>query len=246
MTVNGVKLLQLTHSLKLAREEQIVFIFNGSVSRIMCTPENLEELAIGFLISEGVVKNVKNARDLKNTRDAGNRIKVYAEGDVVVAEYDGEPVSFKMHSSGCAGIYIDDKELPSVEASERWTVEEIEEMLHLLETVEYRTTRGYHSAFIIGKDGVLARGIDVGRHNAVDKAIGAAFLKDVDFSRTYLLISGRISKGIALKCVRAGIPLVASKAAILDSAVEICKRSGLSAVSFASGVAVAGKAVEGI
>ena len=229
-----MKLLPLTRSLKLAREEQIVFIFNGSVSRIMCTPENLEELAIGFLISEGVVKN------------ASNGIRVYAEGDVVVAEYDGEPVSFKMHSSGCAGIYTDDADLPSVKASERWSIQEIEGMLHLLETAEYRETRGYHSAFVIGKEGVVARGIDVGRHNAVDKAIGAAYLKKTDFSRTYLLLSGRISKGIALKCVRAGIPLVASKAAILDSAIEVCKRSGLSAVSFASGVAVAGEGFKGI
>lgn len=225
-----VKILPLTHSLKLAREEQIVFIFNGSVSRIMCTPENLEELAIGFLISEGVVD--------------GDSIRVYAEGDVVVAEYDGEPVSFKMHSSGCAGIYTDDSDLPVVESRERWSIQEIEGMLHLLETAEYRTTRGYHSAFVISKEGVVARGIDVGRHNAVDKAIGAAYLKNTDFSRTYLLISGRISKGIALKCVRAGIPLVASKAAILDSAVEVCRRSNLSAVSFASGVVVAGGAVE--
>lgn len=227
----SVKIVPLTCSLKLAREEQIVFIFNGSVSRIMCTPENLEELAIGFLISEGVAKD---------------GIKVYAEGDVVVAEYDGEPVSFKMHSSGCAGIYTDDSDLPAVKSCEKWSMEEIEGMLHLLETAEYRTTRGYHSAFVIGKKGVIARGIDVGRHNAVDKAIGAAYLKNTDFSRTYLLLSGRISKGIALKCVRAGIPLVASKAAILDSAVEVCKRSGLSAVSFASGVAVAGEALSSI
>jgi len=229
-----VKIIPLTHSLKLAREEQIVFIFNGSVSRIMCTPENLEELAIGFLISEGIVKNVGNAK---------NSIRVYAEGDVVVAEYDGEPVSFKMHSSGCAGIYTDDSDLPSVKPSERWSIDEIESMLHLLETAEYRKTRGYHSAFIIGKDGVVAKGIDVGRHNAVDKAIGTAFLKNADFSKTYLLISGRISKGIALKCVRTGIPLVASKAAILDSAVDVCRKSGLSAVSFASGIAVVGGAI---
>ena len=84
---------------------------------------------------------------------------------------------------------------------------------------------------------------DVGRHNAVDKAIGSALLKGVDFSKVFLLLSGRISRGMVMKCARVGIPLIASKAAILDSAIDVCEKSGVAAVSFATNIAIEGEAL---
>ena len=69
-------------------------------------------------------------------------------------------------------------------------------------------------------------------------------MKGIDLSRTFLLLSGRISRGIAMKCVRSGIPLVVSKAAILDSAIKVCEKSGLAAVSFATNVVVKGEAID--
>jgi len=95
----------------------------------------------------------------------------------------------------------------------------------------------------VGKDGVVSRMYDVGRHNAVDKAIGSALLKGAELSKTFLLLSGRISRGMAMKCARVGIPLIASKAAILDSAIEVCEKSGIAAVSFATNIAVEGEAL---
>ena len=65
----------------------------------------------------------------------------------------------------------------------------------------------------------------------------------VDFSRVFLLVSGRISQGMVAKCVRCRIPLLVSKAAILDSAIDKCFETGLSAVSFATGIAVKGEAL---
>ena len=69
-------------------------------------------------------------------------------------------------------------------------------------------------------------------------------MRGIDLSRTFLLLSGRISRGIAMKCVRSGIPLVVSKAAILDSAIKVCEKSGLAAVSFATKVVVKGEAID--
>ncbi|MFN3383448.1 MAG: formate dehydrogenase accessory sulfurtransferase FdhD, partial [Archaeoglobaceae archaeon] len=84
---------------------------------------------------------------------------------------------------------------------------------------------------------------DVGRHNAVDKAIGLALLNKANLQESFLVVSGRISLGIAMKCANAGIPLIVSKAAIFDSAIDFCERTGLSAVSFATNIAI-GNAIE--
>jgi len=64
-----------------------------------------------------------------------------------------------------------------------------------------------------------------------------------DFSRFFLLISSRVTFDVALKCYKAKIPLIVTKKAVTDLAVEVCKKAGISLVSFGSGVVV-GDAVE--
>ena len=88
---------------------------------------------------------------------------------------------------------------------------------------------------------VVAPGVKPYRR--IDKTIGMAIGKDINFGRVFLLVSGRISEGMVAKCVRCRIPLLVSKAAILDSAIGKCIETGLSAVSFTTGIAVVGKAL---
>lgn len=67
--------------------------------------------------------------------------------------------------------------------------------------------------------------------------------KNINFGTVFLLVSGRISEGMVAKCVRCRIPLLVSKAAILDSAIMKCIETGLSAVSFTTGIVVKGEAL---
>jgi FdhD protein len=76
---------------------------------------------------------------------------------------------------------------------------------------------------------------DVGRHNAVDKVIGKGLLAGVSFARSFLISTGRLSADIVVKCAMAGIPLVASKAAPLESGIVAAEMSGLTLVGFARG-----------
>ncbi len=223
-------IVEIGHPLELARESQITLLVGDTSYHIMCTPENIRDLVVGFLVSEGIANSVKDIEFLS-----------LGEQEVVV-RVDGSSGEIAITSSGSPGVYS--LEVPKVEAGERFSLDELRNSLSYLETEEYRRTRGYHTAAIVGRGGLICRRYDVGRHNAVDKAIGAALLDGVDLSCTYLLLSGRISRGMVVKCARVGIPLVVSKAAILDSAVEVCKESGLSAVSFATNIAVVGEALE--
>jgi FdhD protein len=234
-----VAIKKLGTPLELAKEEQITIYVGNVPYHIMCTPENLKELAVGFLISEGIAKSIDDivfpeVPCLRNNRR------------IIMIEVNGDSCQAAIRSSGCIGIYRENEEIPGVEAGEKFTLNEIKAALHHLEIEEYHRTRGYHIAALVGKEGLLIRRYDVGRHNAVDKVIGAALIKRMDLSKMFLLLSGRISRGIAMKCARVGIPLVVSKAAILDSAVEVCRKSGLAAISFATNIAIVGKALEGI
>ncbi|TDA30521.1 MAG: formate dehydrogenase accessory sulfurtransferase FdhD [Archaeoglobi archaeon] len=211
--------------LEIAVEEEVEFVLNGRVYRKFCTPSMLKELAIGFLVSEGILKSPDG-------------LKLEISGKRILAEIP-DISEFELNSrfSGFSENFR-----PKIRSKGKFKLEELKKHLQILEIEEYRKTRGYHVSAIVTGDSFY-RAYDVGRHNAVDKAIGMALLNSVDLGNSFLLISGRISKEIALKCVNAGIPLLVSKAAILSSAIEFCMESGLSAVSFATNIAV-GDAIE--
>jgi len=80
---------------------------------------------------------------------------------------------------------------------------------------------------------MLVRCEDVGRHNAVDKVIGFAYLNSVDVRNTAMVISGRIAGDLALKIIRARIPIVISVSAPFYSSIELGKRYGLTVIGFA-------------
>ncbi|MCS7143508.1 MAG: formate dehydrogenase accessory sulfurtransferase FdhD [Archaeoglobaceae archaeon] len=216
---------EIGKTLDIAIEKEIEFVINGKTYRKFCTPMMLKEFAIGFLISEGVVESI-------------NDIRLEVNGDRIVAEVSGDTSELNLLFSG----FFRKLKHRIVKSNRKFRLEDLRKNLELIEIEEYKKTRGYHVALVVTDD-KFYRAFDVGRHNAVDKAIGYALLNGVEFENSYLLLSGRISKEIALKCVNARIPLVVSKAAIFSSAIEFCKEVGLSAVSFATNLAI-GDAIE--
>jgi FdhD protein len=77
---------------------------------------------------------------------------------------------------------------------------------------------------------ILASMEDIGRSNSVDKAIGWALLNGIDFGRTALLTTGRISAEMALKVLQAGIPTLISQTTLTSKALEIVRRTGLTLI----------------
>ncbi len=218
--------------LELAEEIEVTIYINGLPSHIMCSPGHLDELALGFVVSEGIV-----------SRDSVDSIDILVKGSEVFVDVESNSFVLELRSSGCVGVFREGEVLPNVKAKEKFTFRELEDSLRYIETDEYKKTRGYHSCALVGKEGMILRRLDVGRHNAVDKAIGAGLKQKVDLSRAFLLLSGRISRGIVAKAVRAGIPLLVSKASILNSAIDVCEKTGLAVVSFASGIAIPGESI---
>lgn len=204
-----MEIIKLGETLEIGREIELKIKTNNGEIILPCSPENLEELIIGFAISEGLSRNPK----------------VILDKDTAILEVDGEFPIEKIN--------------PKV----KFKIDHVKRFISLLDTDYYKRTRAYHTAIIVSGDKYL-RAYDVGRHNSIDKAIGLAYRNGFDFSKSFMVITGRITGSVAKKCVRAGIPLIASKAAIIDSAIEVCRRTGLSAISFATNIVVNNGAIE--
>ena len=99
-----------------------------------------------------------------------------------------------------------------------------------LRGARYRDTGGIHAAALTDGDGLLTHAEDIGRHNAVDKVLGASLLAGRSAEGLGLLVTGRISAELAFKAARAGITWVATPSVPSTLAVEIARRSGMTLV----------------
>ena len=100
----------------------------------------------------------------------------------------------------------------------------------------FRETGGCHGAAIFDAEGnLVAVSEDIGRHNAIDKVIGALLLKKEPFNNKILTSTGRLTGDSVLKAVRAQIPIVASLSAAIDSGIRLASSYGITLIGFARG-----------
>ncbi len=210
-----------------AVEDTIELLVNKIlIASILATPEMLEELAYGYLICEGIVKSPD---DIKSIRIDGNTIHI----EVETTEH--LEIWCELRSSGCVGVRWEENEPVSVNSDTIFSPEIIKKSLMYLESEVYTSSRGTHAACLVNAGGeCVAKAIDVGRHNAFDKVVGYAVIVGIDVSRHFILSTGRQSAGMVLKAARAGIPLVATKTAPLNTGIDAARRTGICLVCFVS------------
>lgn len=219
-------------------EPMEICIGRKAVATTMRTPGQDEELAAGFLLSEGVVHERDQIANISAGGD--NRIAVELTGGVRLKLNSTKRFGTISSSCGLCGkttIEAIRRNFPAVRATDIRV--DIETLLSLPETLrnaqsDFARTGGIHAAGIFSLDGKLkiARE-DIGRHNAVDKAIGRAFLDDLlPLSKHVLLVSGRASFEIIQKALAAGIPIVAAVSAPSSLAVEVARESNQTLIGF--------------
>ena len=198
-----------------ACEEPLEIRVEGrSVAVVMRTPGHDEELAAGFLVSEGAVVNWDSL-----TRHV-----------------------FSASSCGlCGKTSLDSvfQQFPSVTAD--WQVDaafiaRLPNQLHSAQAT-FQSTGGLHACAIFDLEGnlIISRE-DVGRHNALDKVLGWALMQNrLPLDQHVLLLSGRVSFEMMQKALAAGIPLVAAISAPSSLAVEFADRSGQTLAGFVRG-----------
>jgi len=212
----------------------------------MRTPGHDDELAVGFLFGEGLIRSRDQIRSIVAP---GAVIPNVSEPNVVNIELSNE-VGFEIQrlerhfyttsSCGvCGKASIEAVEVfPDVEITSDLEIDEavIHSLPGTLDTVQdlFRQTGGLHAAALFEPDGTLLEvREDVGRHNALDKVIGAQVLAgSIPLSDKIVLISGRASFELVQKAVMAGIPIIAAVGAPSSLAVELAAAFGMTLVGF--------------
>jgi FdhD protein len=205
---------------------------------LLCTPSELEELAVGFLLSEGLLHD----------RSQLKKLSVSGDGPSINIEIAGLPKGWEKQfekrtiSSGCGkGItftnYDRQKDRKIDTKGPVMTVGAIRDQLTKFRNISalYLETGGVHSAALSDGRELLFFSEDIGRHNAVDKLIGKAFLKGVSIANKILFTSGRVTSEIVTKAGRNRFPILISRAAASCMAINYAEDTGITLIGFARG-----------
>lgn len=196
----------------------------------MCTPDQLEELAVGWLHGEGYIERLA---DLTSLRPCATDLGFWAEVDEARVQAVDSDQRRRVLASGCGAVSVALADPLSIEqAPMRGVPPAAETMRALFKELfrrgeRYHETGGIHAAALVDGGGIISHAEDVGRHNAVDKVIGAALMAKREPAGLGLLVTGRISAELAFKASRAALGWVATVSVPTTLAVSIARRAGV-------------------
>lgn len=192
----------------LLREHSLKISVNGEQRfSLICTGEYIKELTVGRLLTEGLIGSAQDIESLATDTD-GHSVKVILKSEPKNAN--------------------ENHKLPEV----KWSESEIFALAKRFseETQLHRVTQCTHSCFLAKGSELLFCCEDIGRHNAVDKAVGHAVLNGIDLSGCMLFTSGRVPNDMVMKTVAAGIPVLVSKSVPTADSVETAHKYGLTLI----------------
>jgi len=232
----------------LVREEPLLLVVHGQQLLTMRTPGRDEDLAVGFLLGEGVVARAADVERLE-----------FRRGDPTASRADELHVSLRSppdsavraaltrtheirSSCGVCGSAdaqaILERTPPLLPGVPKFASALVGRLVGALQQTQelFALTGGSHAALVARADGeVLGSGEDVGRHNALDKAIGEAARAGHELTQAIAVLSGRAGYDLVVKCLRVRIPVIVSVSAPSALAFDLCAAAGATLLGFARG-----------
>jgi FdhD protein len=206
-----------------------LFINGRHAVTSMMSPVMLEEFVTGYLYTEQIIKSIDEIESIKIEK---NRMSVITKNLFKVLGPK------KTILSGCGGStsFIDTEKLPKIHSDYTISTANIwTSVKAVLNSELHMTTGGIHIVALLDREKILAISEDIGRHNALDRVIGYGLRNKIDLSRTWVVVSGRISSEMVRKCLIANIPIIVSRGATTTLAVDTAEKTGLTVVGFARG-----------
>ena len=224
-----------------AEEMPVALIYHDVPHVVMlATPADLEDYAVGFTLSEGLVARADEIRGVEVVQgEASADVKIS-----VAWERFTELLQRRRNLAGrtgcglCGAETAEDaiRECQPVSAGVSITAAELHEAMAQLserQPINSRTGSVHAAAWVVPGKGIQVVREDVGRHNALDKTIGALARAQADFGAGYMLITSRASYEMVQKCATVGVSLLVALSAPTAFAVRLAQRTGLTLVAFA-------------
>ena len=217
----------------LAREMRFSLYVNElELVSMLCTPQKLDYLALGFLYSEGIIRGLEDVVSLRVCVDD-------ALIDVRLTRSVELPQTRTL-TSGCGGgvaFDLTSASLPVVDASARVDPEQVIELMKLLETSQPggRGRRGTHVSALSDGKRLLVTAEDVGRHNTLDKITGECLARGLPTAGHLLLSTGRISWEMLTKAARMQVAVVASRNSPTDHVAALAEQLGIGVLGYVRG-----------
>ncbi|SFM18396.1 FdhD protein [Methanolobus profundi] len=230
-----MKCLEITDNSKQHIEVDVIieerfdlFVNNIHITTFFASPQELEELALGFLVCEGFIEPDTKVDPIK-IEDRS----VFCEIGINTPELEE-----LTHLERCGTTSYRKDVVRHNNSNTQFTPDAIIRAVGQLKEVGriWHRTGGAHTSIICDKHGeILFFCEDVGRACSVDKVVGKALMNGTELSECALVTTGRLASTMVSKAVNAGIPLIASKGATVREAVELAEEAGIALVAFVRG-----------
>jgi FdhD protein len=224
-----------------AEERPVALVYHDVPHVVMlATPADLEDYAVGFTLSEGLVARADEIRGVEVTQgEASADVKI-----TVAWERFTQLLQRRRNLTGRTGCGLCGaetaadaiRECAPVPAGVSITAAQLHAAITQLagrQPINARTGSVHAAAWVVPGEGIQVVREDVGRHNALDKTIGALARAQADFAAGYMLITSRASYEMVQKCATVGIALLVALSAPTAFAVRLAQRCGLTLVAFA-------------
>ncbi len=215
-----------------------IYVNENELVTLLCTPHNLKYLAIGFLRSEGIIRKKEDILSLhyESLKDR-----------VIIETHKKDSLAEKLYgkrtlTSGCGKGTVFYNVLDSLLSKALTHDVDIyaEDVLALNKMLQekgelFKITGGVHSAALCTRSKLVIFSEDIGRHNAIDKIVGEAFLKGIALEDKIIVTSGRVSSEILLKSAKLKIAVIISRSAPTSLSVDLAQKLGVTLIGFVRG-----------
>lgn len=221
-----------------SEEVPLTLYINGEeLLTLLCSPDNLKELSAGFLYSSGLIKSIK---EIKNIAIDDQRWVSYVE--LNTKDVSPKLLFKRLYTSGCGRgtlFYnaLDIMHRKKITSDFKLSSEKIIQLMHSFQksSLVFKHTGGVHSAALSDGETMLVFKEDIGRHNALDKAIGEALVKGLNMKDLVVLTSGRVSSEIVLKAEKMKSAFLISRSAPTNQAVKLAEELNVTLIGFVRG-----------
>ncbi|MBC1418722.1 formate dehydrogenase accessory sulfurtransferase FdhD [Listeria fleischmannii] len=214
-----------------------IYVNKQELVTIVCTPEYLEDLIIGFLTSEGVIRGISDIDNIEIIEATGH---AYVTANFV-NQFNAKYRS-KRYITSCCGksrenfyFQSDASLLESYNETEIFIrPKQIFDRMAEFEnsSATFHQTGGVHNAGLTTPDGLICSRMDIGRHNALDKIYGYCLKNEIPVSDKIVIFSGRISSEILVKTAKLGCGIILSRSAPTELAINMAEELGITTVGF--------------